>query len=348
MCYPKPGPRCASSSLKRLQRIVAERREYMSSGQYEDYNNSESEYQEALLDYYSTPAGYSLIEVARQQGSATTDLLGYAIISVEEYGAVLQAYRQKKLDAIAAGDREDKHEYTKISGRSNFLADSEVREYLDAETHKVYQEEAIGFIGSLSTNDFVPLRWITSDGSAVLNQYLVGGADLVAKNSRLFREALENTTPGSLYSEEQIKDTINQVSDLIDSHKREEPVVVYRGLKRDMFSEEFVDRLYQDDDFCHREVQDMFVTGETYEMKNFASTTLEPGKALMFAQAGVVLEIKARSVIPLGGVSNWGFAETEMLANKGTRYRIASVSKKPYKFTTGVEDLTVVQMEEID
>lgn len=116
-----------------------------------------------------------------------------------------------------------------------------------------------------------------------------------------------------------------------------------------MFSDEFEDHRFKDDDFQINEVRSTFTPGEVFEMKNFASTTTDPTKAVSFARSDVVFEMKARSIIPLGGVSNWGFSESEMLGNAGTRYRITDVKKAHYALRNDdTDEMIVVQMEEID
>lgn len=339
MCYASPGPRCSSSSLKRLQRIADNRNDYTAE-----------EYEEALLSYYSTPAGFALLELREQQEQDKTDLIGYAIVNVAEFKALCTAYREKKLAALHEGNENVAHEYSRIENKQEFLEDGELRPRASKEDAAAYAEEATGFIDSIPANALVPLRWITSDGSGILNQYLVNGYEGVQENSYL-RGDTDN--PEALYSEEGIKRSIAAMSELIESHKREKPVVVYRGLKKDMFSDEYSQRMHKDDeaskDFCQREVQRTFVPGEVYEMKNFASTAVNPSVAVGFAHSDVMLEMKSRSVIPLGGVSNWGFSEAEMLSNQGTKFRVVGVKKGQFESSRGgIEDMIVVQLEEID
>lgn len=337
MCYAAPGPRCASSSLKRLNRIVSNRSEY-----------SPEDYQEAILDYYSTPAGFALIELREQQDQESTDLIGHEIVDVAEFKALCSVYREKKHAALYEGEESELHDYPRIQGSQDFCPDGELRKNISTEDKEAYAEEATGFIDSIPVKALVPLRWVTSDGSGILNQYLVNGYEGVRKNSYLHGNSDQ---PDSLYSEEGIKRSISAVSEVIESHKREEPIVVYRGLNVNMFSDEFASNLFRPENAraLQQEVESVFIPGETYEMKNFASTTVNPGLALRFATSNVVLEMKSRSVIPLGGVSNWGFSESEMLSNQGTRFRVLGVKKAPYQLRNGsAEEMIVVQMEEID
>lgn len=203
MCYPKPGPRCASSALQRLQKIVENRGRH-----------SNEEYEEALLDYYSTPAGLALFELKEKQEADLTDLLGHALVPVAEYRPLLEAYRLKKLAAVKQGDVEAAHDYELIK-TSEFLPDDAVRSQSSDEDKQSYKDESIGFINAIPQEAFVPIRWITSDGSGVLNPYLVGGADLAAKNSYKFRNAMEDEEFDSFYAEKNVQHSIEVVRNFI-------------------------------------------------------------------------------------------------------------------------------------
>lgn len=168
MCYARPGPRCASSALKRLVRI----------SRSEDGEFSREQMEEAVLDYYSTPAGMSLITVREQQGMDTTDIpmSGFTSMKTSELKKMLEAYRSRKMAAMSSTSSPIPHPRPTSSlsdVNTDFVADDVVRVHND-DTHSAYVEEASEFVNRIPDSGFVPLRWLTSDGSGVMNAYLVG------------------------------------------------------------------------------------------------------------------------------------------------------------------------------
>lgn len=342
MCYAKPGPRCASSAFKRLVRI----------SKSEDGEFTYEQREEAVFDYYSTPAGMSLITVREQQGMDTTDIpmSGFSSMNTSELKKMLEAYRSRKMSAVKAMPSTDtvSHHNSGLSLNdvSGDFEDDDTPRAFNDDIHSAYIDEASDFVSRIPDKGFVPLRWLTSDGSGVMNAYLVGGMEEVDKKfwNRTLDSNDEHARTG-LYSEENIADTIATLSDLIQENKREKAVVTYRGVKEDYFA---VDEDSLDDDDARLDlVRSRFHEGDTMEMKNFSSTSASPKVADSFAWSNVVFEMKTRSCIPLGGVSNWGFREYEMLVDKGTRFKVVGVKQVKFEGASEPVTRTVVQMEEV-
>lgn len=340
MCYARPGPRCASSAFKRLVRISRSE-----GGEF-----SREQMEEAVLDYYSTPAGMSLITVREQQGMDTTDIpmSGFTSMKTSELKKMLEAYRSRKMAAMSPTSSPIPHPRPTSSlsdVNTDFVADDVVRAHNEG-LHSAYVEEASEFVNRIPDSGFVPLRWLTSDGSGVMNAYLVGGMEEVDKKfwNRTLGSNDEHARTG-LYSEENISDTITTLSSLIQENRREQAVIAYRGVKEDYFA---VDEDSLDDDDARLDlVRSRFHEGDIMEMKNFSSTSVSPKVADSFAWSNVVFEMKTRSCIPLGGVSNWGFREYEMLVDKGTRFKVVGVKQVKFEGAREPVTRTVVQMEEV-
>lgn len=126
MCYARPGPRCASSAFKRLVRISRSE-----GGEF-----SREQMEEAVLDYYSTPAGMSLITVREQQGMDTTDIpmSGFTSMKTSELKKMLEAYRSRKMAAMSPTSSPIPHPRPTSSlsdVNSDFVADDVVRVHND-------------------------------------------------------------------------------------------------------------------------------------------------------------------------------------------------------------------------
>lgn len=129
--------------------------------------------------------------------------------------------------------------------------------------------------------------------------------------------------------------------------------ILYRGLKReilgnDIANEQFVNKR---DEKIDAWLEEKCKIGTELEFKTPLSTTAASNVAKAFAESNVVYEIKSKKNLPIGGLSAWGYSETEYITPRNAKYKVVAVLKnvsyESFK-GEGTSPMTVIQLEQID
>lgn len=287
---------------------------------------------EALLSYYATPAGYSLFHLRDEQNQDSTDLLDGSIVEVAKFRQAVDAFRKDAFreNTFQTGTPPAAHSCHRFP--SHFPERDTERLELTADQLNAYVEFSANWTDQLEKagdeNAYLPLRWHTSNGFAYTTSYQRGGMVAVENHPYTFGDC----------SEDAIKTRVEHIQRVIHAHRLEKPLLVYRGLN----SDHFPGGKTPDIDTIHS----VFPVGSVHHLGVFSSASVDPAKSTPFASSDVVLEMVGRSVAPVGGISNWGWSEREVVVNSGTQWRVRNVleDQRVGRLQCG---LRVVQLEEV-
>lgn len=345
MCYKKPGPRCSYHAKKQLNEAKNRLKDIGFEAGPEIYIKLKEELEAAQLDYDSTPAGMAemKIKIERKEDSRGN------IAARLDY---CQANRAAMLAKVKQEDKGDIRNHAPVIapalGESQF--ETGVRCGLAShpkkdEIVKSYNIHSDKFASSLNEEEFAAAYWYTSDGFVPINAY-------IHKKTGTYNEKIDG---GHKYPQKKISAAIKALDSAFEKNKLETPIVVYRGLNRECFPENTDETMGtgKHNSGYAQYAENLYKEGSVHTFPNYMSTSVDPRKAHGFAQTEIIMEIKAKSVVALGGVSTFR-NEREMLVNRNTKFRVVSVQRKvPYDTVyTGTpneyRELMVVQLEEID
>lgn len=376
MCYKKPGPRCASYARLKIDEILKR----PDPKNEEERTKNHTDYFEAFMDYVSSPSVMKAIENSRELGEETI-FFGLSrgnklynrdfvenYVNVRELEVQAAAYRAKRLEEYhrVHGDTpEGTHELEWHIPSTDFIPDGERRNGVDGEENQSdYLKEASSFLSKMTPDEVKSMFWITSDGSDVLNRHLIGKAEGIKREKRYEgRHDAARLLESEYTSDAMLDEHVERLQNLGKRLRRDEPIMVYRGLKRNQIDSSTLitdknNRSY-DVDEAFELSQQSFKVGETVELAGMNSTSVSKGVASKFALGKAVFEIKTKTGIPLGGVSAWGATEQEILIPAGVRYKVVGVTKQEYSRKVsqnssraheipGFRTFAVIQLEEID
>lgn len=342
MCYKSPGPRCSYHAKKKLRAARKELQETGISQGMEVYAQLKEAVDKAELEYYSTPAGMSELELSIEQGEDDDG----TIVAKLDY---CKANRKAMLAAIKAEDKGDtgSHEDFNVPklGEKDFLKDNKVRKpwggrkIFGVNPDKSYEINSEKVAKGLKANEMASLQWYSGDGFIHINSHLhQKHGTYVDTMHPMERKGLKT------YAPEKIAGAIKDIDSAFERNRLDEPVVTYRGLANHNFPQEVIDsRNYI------QHVEETYTPGSTHTLPGYVSTSLNPAKAHGFAGSNVIMEIKARSAIPTGFISEWN-SEKEVLIQRDRKFKVIGVKKDiPYDGgSKKVRTVTVVQLEEID
>lgn len=343
MCYKKPGPRCSYHAKKNLNEARQRLNDIGISKGMEDYARLKAEVDNAELDYYSTPAGLTELELSIERGEDEDGTIAAKL----DYCKV---NRQTMLDSIKASDKGDTgtHEDFKVPkmGEKDFLKDGKVRKswknrsILGSKLDKSYELNGDNMAKSLNAQEMASLQWYSGDGFIHINSHLHRENGTETDNMHpMERKALVSYPP------EKISEAVKNIDAVFEKNRLEEPIVTYRGLNQHNFPQEVSNA-----DTYTPHVEETYKTGSVHTFPGYLSTSLDPATARGFAGSQVVMEIKTKSAIPTGFTSEWK-SEKEVLIQRNRKFRVLGVKRNiPYEaqHSKKTEPITIIQLEEID
>lgn len=326
MCYPKPGPRCSAYAAARLTQAKLNARLAPNSFDNpqirQNYLDAKESVVKAEAEYDTTPAGIKELErrVRDRQSS-----------SINNYELRLErgiALRKAMLEAVKHKDEGDiLHEgnstFTALyQAKGAFPANDEPRKKIEMDSPDVSTmiDESREWTHRLSADEIEAVSWFTSNGAGSVNARLLG---------------LKHSSPWH-YEDEYLDKTIADIDSATEKWKRDEPIVVYRGISG------ADDEKLEGEDYANRE----FPLGSTYSSAAFQSSSLDPDRASGFGVTGVTLEILSKRAAPVMNVSAWSIAEKEMILPRNVKYKVVGHIKNAPIGKEDNEDFIVQLIEE--
>ena len=285
-----------------------------------DWEQCSQQEKDNILTYYSSPNGYSEILRKGEQENWNGDFHGDGCYhpNINDFKNLVDNHKTKLLN---------NNNNTKHATNNNYHYNYQQEFYNDTENRKSrnnnkeeYRNYAEYSAAQLTMEQKIALSWYCSDGSYIINKYL-NSDDTIEK----ITDNKNKTIP--LYSEDNINDTIDTISDSIQNNSLQEPVIVYRGLNKDILQSYLKDKELNSDN-----IEKLFQVGEIISFQGFSSASTDPAIASSFASTQVVLELKTNSTIPTGGVSSWAEKEQEMIIDKDTTFKIVNSTIVDYDY----------------
>jgi len=328
MCYPKPGPRCSAHAMKRLAKANLALKNTPSSfgADREVYFKAKEEVAEAQKEYDSTPAGLKELERRAAQ---------YSFRAKEEYltrltlGKLLREQQLAAIKAIDKGDLPHEMKHPESNYGENQVKTSLVRNAIDKDSPLLEEmvDESSAWASKLTADEIEAVSWFTSNGAGEVNSYIHRGPrPEITEDER-----------------KQILNTITQLDSSFVNWKRENPILVYRGINDGIVSEGQPSESWK----THGEsyVSQNFKPGSIFESKGFMSTSIDPVKAAGFSAHSILMEIVSKKAAPVAAMSAWGTTEREMLLPRNQKYEVVRVLENVV--IAGREDHTLIQMIEL-
>ena len=285
-----------------------------------EWDNCSPQEKEDILTYYYSPNGYSEILRKGQQENYTGAFHGDGCYhpNINDFKNLIDNHKTELLQNNNNYNSNDDNNYD-YNHQQEFYNNEENRRSKNNNKEE-YRNYAEYSASQLTMEQKVALSWYCSDGSFIINKYL---------NSD---DSVENITNNKnktipLYNEDNINDTIDTISDSIQNNSHQEPVIVYRGLNKDILQSYLNGEELNSDN-----IEKVFQVGETISFQGFSSASTDPTIASSFASSQVVLELKTNSTIPTGGVSSWGEKEQEMIIDKDTTFKIVNTTIVDYDY----------------
>lgn len=342
MCYKFPGPRCSYHAKKKLNASTKTLNKVGISQGMQMYAQLKEAVAEDELEYYSTPAGAAELESSIERGEDFDGTLAAKL----DY---CKANRKAMLAAIKAQDEGDTgtHEEIRVPklGDNEFLKDAKTRKpwakrrILGSKLENGYDINGENVAKNLNFKEMNALQWYAGDGFIHINSHLHQQNGTYVDNMHPIDKKAQ--TP---YSTEKIKEAIHHLDSAFEKSHRNESVITYRGLKNHNFP---VDN--SGNNTYEQYAEETYKEGSIHVFPGYLSTSLDPAVAHGFSSSGVVMEIKAKSVIPTGFLSSWN-SEKEILVQRDRKFKVIAVKKNiPYEsqHNKKVTSVTVIQLEEI-
>lgn len=352
MCYKYPGPRCSYHAKKQLIAVKAKRDEKVGKMTMEEYARFQSSIDKAQLDFDSTPAGMAVLELSIERGEDETGEIAARL----DY---CRANRKAMLASIKAADEGDTGNHENIPlpklKDAEFAKDNQLRKPWDNRIWKKkletnYTLHSEHSAQTLNIEEVKALEWYSGDGFQHINPYLLGKAD---------ENYVDNTHPMDKptlsYSEDKMENAIKYIDTAFEKNRLNKSILTYRGLRKHNFPQAVThpdpNKGYEENQQKYIEhLDDTYQEGSVHTFPSYVSTSVDPAAARGFTDTSVMMEIKTRSVLPLGFVSAWGDKEKEMLIQRDRKFKVIGVKKNVgYAGTKGIEPsmMTVIQLEEI-
>jgi len=360
MCYPKPGPRCSAHAKARHIALRQARSEMRRKGVYlswEEESVLEAELKAAELDFDSTPVGQARLELRLTQEMDYDGSLAERLAHVKEL-------RRLQLEAVKATDAGDIHNHGdngvqlpkeelkgRLTRRKNLRESPAGRKKIEA-----YIEYSKNFSQHLSTEEANALYWHTSDGSGTVNEIL--HKKYSPESEKWTYENLKrNWGNRDKYSKKMIEKQVKTLDGVFARHSLPEPVVLYRGFGKNNLPDQ-LDHVHPDSAEMKEYLAEKYPLGETIDIPEYMSTSLDPAVAHKFAgYEAMVLEIKTKRAVPVAMMSAWDESEREFVVNRNGKYRVVNVLKnvtyedvyitsKTQKSANN-KKVTVIQLEEV-
>ena len=353
MCYKSPGPRCSYHAKKKLNSSTKAMNETGISKGMEVYAQLKQVVDNDELEYYSTPAGMSELELSIEREE---DYDG-TIAAKLDY---CRANRKAMLAAIKTQDAGDtgNHPDFKIPklGDTGFLKDNKPRKawkdksFFGTKIDNSYELNADHVAKGLNAKEMAALQWYSGDGFIHINSRLHQDNGTYVDNMHpMERKGMRQ------YKEEKVNEAIQHIDAVFEKNRLNEAIVTYRGLNDHNFPKEVTS--YKDGESVeeHYEkyinhIQENYKAGTTHSFPGYLSTSLDPSQAKGFAGSKVIMEIKTRSAIPTGFISAWN-SEKEVLVQRDRKFKVLGVKRNiAYDASNGknANKVTIIQLEEVN
>jgi hypothetical protein len=343
MCYKSPGPRCSYHAKKKLNASTKTLNDVGISKGMEVYSQLKEAVDKDELEYYSTLAGMSELELSIERGEDHDGTIAAKL----DY---CKANRAAMLAAIKAQDQGDTgiHEDFKVPklGESEFLKDNKIRKpwknrrILGSKLDKSYDLNGDHVAKGLNSKEMASLQWYSGDGFIHINSQLHQEHGTYVDNMHpMERKSLAH------YEKSKIDEAIKNIDTAFEKNRLKGPVVTYRGLNDHNFPQEVTTNGSY---ISH--IEDTYKPGSTHTFPGYLSTSPDPATARGFAGSKVVMEIKTRSAIPTGFISAWN-SEKEILIQRDRKFKVIAVKKDiayESQHNKNVGMVTVIQLEELD
>lgn len=319
------------------------------------FDDLPQEYTQLLLEYYSTPVGYSQLknygEVSYNKNyDEDGDLIFMPDPSIDFYIKhkdmleKVDNYRASQLSELSSKPDID-HEKPDFPFQTEFQSRNEIRRAKEYGKYH-YDDEYVALsdymVHNLSEEQFQALHWYAGSGSVSMNMYLIG-SETKEKAIRGDADVRDNMT------EERFDNSISAIQEIIEENPLDEPVVLYRGVDTEQLQYMF------GDDVTPLNIHEKISPSHKVTLDAFSSASSDPGIAESFARSNVILEIKTKNAFPSGSARNGKINESEFIIDNDTHYSIVDVQTDvQYEMHSikGVIDArythTVIQLEEIE
>lgn len=352
MCYKSPGPRCSYHAKKQLIKAKNELNEKVGKIDIQEYAQLQSSIDKAQLDFDSTPAGMAILEQSIDRDEDETGEIAARL----DY---CRANRKAMLASIKANDEGDTGDHENVPlpklKDAEFPKDNQLRKPWSARLLKKklemnYALHSEHVAQSLSLEETKALEWYSGAGFRHINPYLLKQAN----------ENYEDNThpmdkPTISYPEEKIANAVKHIDGAFEKNRLDKSILTYRGLRDHNFPAHVTtynnDKSFSENmDKYAQYMEDSYKEGSVHTFPNYVSTSVDPAAARGFSDTSVMMEIKTRSILPLGFVSAWGDQEKEMLIQRDRKFKVIGIKKNvSYAGKKGTKPsmLTVIQLEEI-
>jgi hypothetical protein len=328
MCYPKPGPRCSSHAAARLT-LAKRAMKHGDKSDREVYLKNKALCVEAEKEYDMTPAGMKELQ-RRIRDSRNRQQKDFQL-RLEQASAL----RKASLAALKAKDQGDiKHDTPDKKPITDYLTsefpkhgtDREKLQHFDPKVDAMI-EESKQWSENLNADEMEALAWFTSNGSGSVNTFLA-----------------ENSTKSGpfIYTKKTLNKTRVNLDSALAKFKREEPILIYRGINDSIFKDENNDSLS-----AEQIIEGNFQKGMIYKSPAFMSASLDPAKGSGFAITGITLEILSKKAAPIVNFSAWDVSEKEMLIPRNQEYKVHQVLKNPTFAGRKREGDYIIQLVEV-
>jgi hypothetical protein len=317
MCYPKPGPRCSSHALLALTTEKMELSNlYSKEGRDITKVLKQLKKIEKLEEVYdTTPAGLQELEERLALTSSTDKIKTFQL---QSRLTTMTKRRENQLKALKKAQRdagEISHEATAFVeyGDQDFPT---ILTSVPNDSPRITNllNDSTNWVNTLTPEEVKATRWYTKGGYQEIYSF------------QQFNEiAVEGRT------KEQLNSYIQNINTALAKYKREEPIIVYRG----------VGMVGNNTRLSTDEASVFFKTGDEYSYESYSSTSMDSSIAGKFSSSNIVLALKTKKAVPVTSLSQHGLGEKELIIPPKQKFKVTNVVPNKY-------GVTIVHMEELD
>lgn len=316
MCYPKPGPRCSSHALLTLTNEKMELSNlYSKEGRSISNVLKQLKKVEKLEEvYYTTPAGLQELE---ERLALTNPADKIKTFQLQSRITTMTKRRENQLKALKKTQRdagEIPHEKTAFVeyGDQDFPT---ILTSVPNDSPKITNmlNDSTNWVNTLTPEEVKATRWYTKGGYQEIYS---------------FQQFNEISVEGR--TKEQLTSYIQNINTALAKYKREEQIIVYRGVG-------MVDNTRLSTD----EASTLFKTGDEYSYESYSSTSLDSSIANKFSSSNLVLALKTNKAVPVVALSQHGLGERELIIPPKQKFKVTKVIPNKY-------GPTIVHMEELN